>query len=66
MCHQNDTDDEYHYIFKCPFYEELREKYIKRFYYVKPNVYKLVKLLSVDNTKELNNLGKFLLQTVKL
>ena len=41
-------------------------RYVKRFYYTKPSVFKLIKLLSVDNTKELNNLGIFLVQAEKL
>lgn len=24
MCNQNDIEDEFHFIFKCPFYEELK------------------------------------------
>lgn len=44
MCHQIDIKGEFQFILKCPFQEELRKKYIK------PNAYKLVKLLSVDNT----------------
>lgn len=50
MCHQIDIKGEFKFILKCPFYEELRKKYIQRFHHGKPNAYKLVKLLSVDNT----------------
>lgn len=48
------------------FYKELEMKYIKHCYNVKAYVYKLVKLLCVDNTKELNNLEKCLLRAMKL
>jgi hypothetical protein len=67
LCDQNEIEDEFHVtcILKCSFYEDLRIKYVKRFYFKKPCVFKLVKLLSVNNTKELNKLGKFL-QVVKL
>lgn len=50
MCQQIDIKSEFQFILKCPFQEELRKKYIKRFHHGKPNAYKLVKLLSVDNT----------------
>ena len=66
LCDQDEIEDEFHVILKCPFYKELRIKYVKRFYYKKPCVFKLVKLLSVHNTKELSKLGKFLQQLVKL
>lgn len=42
------------------FYEELEMKDIKHCYNIKAYVFKLVKLLCVDNTKELNNLEKCL------
>ena len=60
MCNVGDVEDEFHFILKCPFYKELREKYIKVFYYRIPSVFKLTKLLSVNNVKELCNLGKYL------
>ena len=67
LCHFNDIEDEFHFILKCPFYKDFRKKYIiiKKFYYEKPSVFKLVILLSVENTKELNNLGKFLIYSMK-
>lgn len=57
MCNQNDIEDEFHFILKFPFYEELKKEYILLIYYAKSNVYRLhvVKLLSVHNTRELNN-----------
>ena len=64
--HYEDIEDEFHFILKCPFYVELRKRYIKHYYYTKPSVFKLVQLLSAENTKELNNLGKFLVQAEKL
>ena len=59
-CNLNDIEDEFHFILKCPFYKDLRILYIKRFYYNKPSVFKLVKLLSINNVTELCKLGKFL------
>lgn len=47
---------------KCQFYGELRKK---QFYHAKVFINQL-KLLSVDNTKELNILVKYLLQTWNL
>jgi hypothetical protein len=60
MCNCNDVEDEFHFIFKCPLYDDLRKTYIKNYYYRKPSVFKLVQLLSVNNVKELCNFGKYL------
>ena len=59
-CNSVDIEDEYHFILKCSYYIDLREKYIKVYYYKNPSMYKLVQLLSVTNQKELSNLGKYL------
>ena len=58
--HNIDVEDECHFIFKCPFYTNLRLLYIKKYYWFKPSVFKLVQLLSVQNRKELCNIGKYL------
>ena len=60
FCNQNDIEDEFHFILKCPFYSNLRHTYIKPCYYRNPSVFKLVQLLSVQNVKDLRNLGKYL------
>ena len=60
MCNANALEDEYHFILECIKYNDLRQKYIKPYYWRNPSVYKLVQLMSVRNIKELNNLGKYL------
>ena len=60
MCHMNDVEDEYNFILKCPFYTNLRHLYIKKYYWSKPSTFKLVQILSVQNRKELCNIGKYL------
>ena len=42
LCNFNDIEDEFHFILKCPFYHDLRIKYIKKYYYNRPSVWKLV------------------------
>ena len=63
---QDDIEDEFHYILKCPTYQNFRSKYIKSYYRTRPSVFKLVQLLSMENVKELCNLGKFLINTYEL
>ena len=66
MCNNNDIEDEYHFILEYSKYVEIRRKYIKPYYYINPSVFKLTQLLSVQNIKELNNLGKYLYVAEKI
>ena len=65
ICHI-DIQDEFHFILKCPMYNDLRKLYIKPFYFERPSVFKLIQLFTTVNLKEICNLGRFLLRaTVK-
>jgi hypothetical protein len=44
-CSLNDIEDEFHFILKCPLYNDIRKRCIKQFYYVKPSVFKLIKIM---------------------
>ena len=63
---KTDIEDEFHFLLKCPFYASFREKHIKKYYYERPSVFKLIQLLSTENVKELCNLGKFINNALKL
>ena len=66
VCNSNDIEDEYHFILQCPLYNDLRKKLIKIYYYRNPSVFKLIQLLTTENNKELNNLGKYLIRANKI
>ena len=55
-----------HFILECSKYVEIRRKYIKPYYCINPSAFKLTQLLSVQNIKELNNLGKYLYVAEKI
>ena len=57
-CSRNDIEDEYHFILVCPCYLEINTKSFI--------VFKLIKLLSINNVKELCRLGKILQQATLL
>lgn len=59
-------EDEFHFILQCNIYIELRRKFIKKYYWCRPSAFKLVQLLSIENTKELCNLGKYLFNAFKI
>ena len=48
----NDIEDEHHVMLICPRYTVLRKKYLKKYYIVKPSMYKFVALLNAGNIKE--------------
>ena len=58
LCNLNVLEDEFHFVLQCTKYNDLRKKYIKKYYWHRPSTFKLVQLLSVKNRKELCNLGK--------
>ena len=59
-CSLNVLEDEFHFVLQCAKYNDLRKKYIKKYYWSRPSTFKLVQLLSVENRKEVCNLGKFI------
>ena len=66
LCDAKEIEDEYHFILQCPRYSNLSNAHIKQYYHRRPNVLKLVQLLSTTSIKELSNLGKYLERSNKL
>ena len=66
MCSNNDIEDEYHFILECSKYVEIRRKYIKPDYCINPSAFKLTQLVSVQNIKDLSNLGNYLYVAEKI
>ena len=60
LCDLNDLEDEYHYLFKCPFYRNERVTYIDRYFRNAPNILKYKELLQINDTEKLIKLGKYI------
>ena len=56
----NMIEDEYHAVCICTRYVDIRKHYIKRYYRVKPSMFKFVQLLNTDNIKEMQKLAVFI------
>jgi hypothetical protein len=56
---QNQLGDEFHYLFQCPFFENKRKMFIKRYFYQRPNTFKMNQLFNTQNRIEYLNLCKF-------
>ena len=61
----NDIGDEYHYLLKCPQFNDIRKKYIKRYYYKRPNMIKFTQLLASENIPKLKQLSCFVEKIMK-
>lgn len=59
LCSINDIGDEYHYIFKCSYFQKERSNYLKPYYYRRPNMLKFGELLRSTNVSFLIKLSKF-------
>lgn len=59
LCEKQDIADEFHYLFTCEAFNESRQKYIKPYYFKRPNVLKYKELLSSKSPSKLSKLSKF-------
>ena len=51
ICNTAEIEDEYHFILVCKQYSDIIIKYIKKYYYNNPSMFKLSKLLDSKNIK---------------
>ena len=56
----NDLKDEFHFILECVSYDDLRKKYIKKYFWKRPNILKFIELLTSSNRTIIQNLAKFI------
>ena len=59
LCDLCITGDEYHYIMICPFFTQSRERYLKPYFYTRPDINKFEKLFGSSSKRTLSNLAKF-------
>jgi len=50
-CNSRDIEDEFHFVCICPCFSVLRQKYLKRYLYVNPSVFKYHQLLTSSEKK---------------
>ena len=65
LCTTNETGDEFHYLYKCSYFNDLRVRFLKRRYYTHPSMEKTQQLFNVTNKKEMLNLAKFIYQIIQ-
>ena len=66
LCDINEIEDEFHFVLKCKTYNELRVKFIKRYFYVHTSMFKFLELLQSNNKYVLINLCKYITSANKI
>ena len=60
LCNSGDIEDEYHVAMKCTYFKDIRVKYIKPYYYVRPSMQKFVNLMNTTNNRDRHKLMIFI------
>jgi len=56
----NKLEDEFHFLFECKAYNDIRVKYIKRYYRDRPNMIRTTALMLNEHVKTQRNLAAFI------
>ena len=56
----NDLGNEFHYLMTCKHFELERKHYLKRYYYIPPNIVKFGQLMNMRKAVDLKNLCRFI------
>ena len=60
FCNQNEIGDEYHYVMRCHYFKNSREKYIENVFWINPSYNNFSKLFQSKDAGVLRNLAKFI------
>ena len=60
VCELNEIGDEFHYLFVCSFFSTERKLYLKKLYYIRPNILKFAELLKGEQLGPTRKLVKFI------
>ena len=66
LCNSNDIENEYHVTLVCEYFRDARMKYIKPFYYQRPNMMKFLDLMTSVSKKNRFRLMLFLKVVFKM
>ena len=63
----NQIENEYHFLLVCPFYNELRTKFLPRYYCVWPTINKIkfISIMQSSNKSRIIRLAKFIYFAVR-
>jgi len=58
-CKMNSIENEYHFLMVCPYYRDLRMRFIPKYYYTWPTIQKFKNLMQTENTKLIKQVSEF-------
>jgi hypothetical protein len=59
-------EDEFHFIFECSLYTEIRNRFIPNYYRRNPSMFKLIRLFNEERSKTIRLLAKFIFTAFQL
>ena len=62
----NLLEDEYHLLFECVLYNDLRKQYFKPYFSRRSSMFKTINLMKSDNTKDIKNLATYVFKAFEL
>ena len=65
FCDLNELEDEYHFILICPQDCDVRNRHIKKYYYTRPSMLKLVQLFKNDKLTHVKNFARYVIEAFK-
>ena len=65
-CPRNKIEDEYHFLFECILYNELRKRFIPTYYWKRPSMFKLVDLFNTENKALIQRVAKYVYLAMEL
>jgi hypothetical protein len=66
LCTFDNIEDEFHFVLKCPVYNELRAELIPRYYYTRTSVKKYITLMQTTNKNNTRKLATYYYKAFKL
>ena len=60
LCHLKEVGNEYHYMMTCSYFNNSRMKYIDKYFWEEPNIYKFSQIFKNKDIHALNNLSKLI------
>ena len=59
------VEDEYHLLLECSLYSDIRSRFIPKYYWTRPSMYKAINLLNCESKKITQNIAKFVFLAFK-
>ena len=60
LCELQELEDEYHFVIVCPLYEELRRRFVPRYYTKHPSMFKFIELMNEPRQSVQRKLAMFI------